>query len=623
MLNALRSSGSNTFVWIIIGLLIVGLAGFGIGGSGGGGAETPVANVGEEPVTVRQYVRALNEQNRQLTAQYGTQLSMQDLRAAGIDQIVIQSLLTNAAFDGEAKRIGISIGDETVLRELLRIDSFKGLDGKFDKDRYEMILENADLSPSEYEDVMRDERTRRIIQASVVGGIRVPDTAARQIVSFQAERRALEWVRFSEANLADPIGGADDAALQAHYEANIEDYRTAERRTVEYAYLTEEMVMDSVQVDAAEVRALYDDRVADYSNPARRMVDRIVYPDRAAAETAIAAIRAGEQSFDDAAADRGLGPDAIDLGEVTETDVNKEERALLFAAQEPGILGPVKSDVGPAIYRINAILDASLVTFEEAEAELRGELAQELAAVQIAEASSDIEDLLAGGAMPADLAADTDMVFGTATIEQNSSDGPAADQAFRDEVFAADLGEDRDLIQLSDGIAVVRVVGIAESDIPPLASVKSEVETAWRAAEVERRLIALAQSQQVRVDDGAELGAIAADFGLIVTEEAPLGRSDIIEDTPPQFAREIFAAKDGKAAVVADGETVLLARITEIIAADPDADEVALPIDSVRGDMSRNTAQDLLYYFANGLQEAAGISVNQSLIDNVQSQFIN
>lgn len=623
MLNALRSSGSNTFVWIIIGLLIVGLAGFGIGSSGGGAARTPVANVGDEPVTVDEYVRAINEQNRRFSAQYGTQLTMQDMRAAGIDQMVIEALLNDAAFSGEAARIGISVGDDIVLKELLASDAFRGLDGKFSKEQYEARLENIRLTPAEYEEIMRKARTRRIIQATVAGGIQVPETAARAIVSFQAEKRSLEWVRLLETHLQDPIGAPDETALKSHYDANSEDYRTPEIRDVTFAYLTEDMLMADIEIDPAEIAALYEDRADEFQSPARRIVDRIVYPDAATAEAALAKITAGDGDFDNAAADRGLGEGAIDLGEVTETDVNAAERAILFAATEPGVFGPIQSDLGPALYRINAVLDATTVSLADATEDLRGELAQEVAADLIAEATDAIEDLIASGATIEELANETDLTFGTLSINRDSTEGIAADIAFREEAFAASEAEERNLFDLSDGVAVLRVDKITDPKLPALDDVRAAVETAWRSEEVERRLIALAQSQKARIDEGAELGAIATDFGLVVTEEAPLGRSDIIEDTPPEFVREIFAAEIGKGAVVADADSVLLARITDIIAADPNAEEVALPTESVRGEIARNTAQDLLGYFAKGLQDSAGISVNQSLLENIQSQLTN
>jgi len=108
MLNALRSKGSNVFVWIIIGLLIVGLANFGIGSSGGGTATTPIAEVGQEPVSVDEYVRAINIQRRALSSQFGRQLTMAEMQSLGLDRGVLRGLIDEATLNNEAAQAGLS-----------------------------------------------------------------------------------------------------------------------------------------------------------------------------------------------------------------------------------------------------------------------------------------------------------------------------------------------------------------------------------------------------------------------------------------------------------------------------------------------------------------------------------
>ena len=79
----------------------------------------------------------------------------------------------------------------------------------------------------------------------------------------------------------------------------------------------------------------------------------------------------------------------------------------MFGTEELGIYGPVTTLLGPAIFRVNAVLDATQITFEEARDELRRQLAQTEAANRIVEATDSIDDLIAGGATLEEVADET------------------------------------------------------------------------------------------------------------------------------------------------------------------------------------------------------------------------
>ncbi len=621
MLNNLRSGGSNAFVWVILFLLIIGLAGFGTGGLGGGGASTPVASVGETSVTVDDYVRAYNQENRQVSAQFGRALTPQEMQMFGLDQRIISQLLNGAALDDEASRLGFSVGDETVRERLMRIQAFRGIDGQFDQAAYEFALEQTNLDPAEYDDIVRSETTRQLVQASIMSGVSTPETAAEAIVAFLGQKRAVNWVRLNATHLDAPVGEPTDTQLAEYYTANEADYTLPETRTVTYAAITEEQLAANMDVDESEIRAIYDDRIDEFRAPARRLLDRIVFGDNAQAEAAKAAIDAGTSGFEDIAEERNLETDDIDLGEVVAEDLNAAERDLVFNAEDLGIYGPVDSEFGPALYRINAILDETIVTFDEAKEELRTEAALENAANEIADALEEIENLLAGGATLEELANETILELVTASVTAESEDGLAADEAFRAEAFSADVGEERDPIDLNDGVAVLRVDAITEPTLQPISDVRFEVSEAWRLAETQTQITALGDVLKGRIEGGENIGDVAATYSLILNEEEPLGRNGIIEDTPPEFVASVFEAEVNDVVVVPDNGSVLIGQLTQIVPEDMRSDAVKEPIALFTRELDGATANDVFAYFTQGLQDEAGVTVNTSLIASVLSQL--
>lgn len=621
MLTSLRSGKSNGFVWVILILLIIGLAGFGIGGSGAGGASTAVASVGDADVTVDEYVRAYNQENQRIAQQFRRALTPEEIRLFGVDQQVLSQLLNGAALDGEAARLGISVGDETVRTRLMRTQAFRGIDGNFDETAYEFALQQSGLNPAEYDNIVRGETTRQVLQAAIMAGVNAPDTAAEAIVSFLGQNRRVNWVRLNATHLDTPVGAPSDAQLQEFYEANPADYTLPETRDITYAYVTEAMLAETMEISDAEVREIYDERINEFRAPARRLLDRIVFGTADEARAAKARIDEGTAGFEDIATERGLETDDMDLGEVVEGDLNADERALIFAAEDLGVYGPVTSDLGPALYRINAILDETLVTFDAARDELSTEVALERAADQIAAEFDVVEDLLAGGATLEEVAAETLLELGSMSLTADTTDGVAADQAFRDEALSADEGEERDPINLTDGLAVIRVNEIKAPALQPLETIKLRLAEAWRLAETEAQITNLGTVLKDRIDGGESLGDVAATYNLVMVEDGPLGRNGIIEDTPPEFVAAIFNADLNDIVVVPDSGSVLIGQIIEIIPEDMTSEDVAQPLSLFSRELDAATANDIFAYFTQGLQDEAGISVNQSLITNIQNQL--
>ena len=162
---------------------------------------------------------------------------------------------------------------------------------------------------------------------------------------------------------------------------------------------------------------------------------------------------------------------------------------------------------------------------------------------------------------------------------------------------------------------------IKEPALHPLEDVRGDVEAAWTLSETTARLTDLGGSLKERIDGGEALSDIASELDMILIEEAPLGRNDIVEDTPPEFVRDIFGAEQDEGVVVQDEGSVLIARITDIIPAVLVGEEVSAQLGMIETQIENSTANDLFAYFTQGLQTEAGISVNQSLIESVLGQL--
>ncbi|MCA3537151.1 MAG: SurA N-terminal domain-containing protein, partial [Rhodobacter sp.] len=376
-----RRKGSTVLVWVLMALLIAGLGGFGVTNFGGGTAR--IATVGDRPIEVTEYARALQQELQAFSAQLGQPVTMEMAQTLGLDSQVRRRLITAAALDNEAARIGLSVGDARVVQEIMANDAFKGVSGAFDRETYRFTLERNNLTEPAFETRVREDLSRSLLQGAVAGGFTAPAPMVAALQAWIAETRGFTLLRLTEADLPTPLPDPTDADLRAFYDANPALFTAPEARRITYAALLPEMLSQTIQLDEAALRAAYDERIAEFVQPERRLVERLVFPTDAGAAAAKARLDAGE-TFEALVEERGLTLADIDLGEQSREDLGAAGDAV-FALTEPGVTGPLPSDLGPALYRMNGILVAQNTAFEDAREALATEQMMDAARRDIAD----------------------------------------------------------------------------------------------------------------------------------------------------------------------------------------------------------------------------------------------
>ena len=208
----------------------------------------------------------------------------------------------------------------------------------------------------DYESGLRADIARTVLQTAVVGGIVAPAAMTDTLVAYSGETRGFSVLQFSEATLPTPIATPTEEALKTYYDAHLDTFTRPEAKRITYAALMPADLAAKQPVDEAAVQDLYNSRLADYVVPEKRLVERLVYPTDADAAAAKARLDAGE-SFETLVKDRGLELTDIDLGDVTKSELGAAGDAV-FALTGPAVAGPLPTDLGPALFRMNAILAA-------------------------------------------------------------------------------------------------------------------------------------------------------------------------------------------------------------------------------------------------------------------------
>ncbi|MFL2791804.1 MAG: SurA N-terminal domain-containing protein [Paracoccaceae bacterium] len=617
MAKALRSKSTNIFVWILLLLLIVGLAGFGAGSFGG--SFSTVGSVGDEKVTLKTYIRALNNQLNQISQQTGQQFSLEQAQLLGVDRQVLDQVLAIAALDGQVRKAGISVGDNAVKNQLMNTPAFKGLDGKFDEKAYEFALNQADLSPSEYDEILRKENSRMLLQNAVSNGVKSNETYALTLLNFHRQSRSFSWSKINATNLETPAKDPSNADLNAFYLENADSYKIPESKNISYVSLTPTMLFNQIEVNEEDLKQLYEENIDQYVIAEKRSLQRLIFSNEAEASAAYSAHEDGTKTFEQLVSERDLTLADVSLGELSKTDLDEAVADKIFESNALGIYGPYKTDLGPTLYNVQKIIPGSITTFEEAIDTLQTYTKSENAIEIINGMIDEIDDLLASGATIEEVALDTDMTLKLASYyEGNESVGIEESYEFKLEASKISKEDYPTLITLSDGsILAMRLDSIKPSFLQTFETVKEELEKDWINAENNEKLKILSGDIVAKLKSGATFESL----GLIEKNNTDVLRGGSNSEIPTALINKIFKLNITEIGQIEDKNSIFIAKLNGITDFDATAPDNKKWIDYLSAQREQQLAQDYLESFLAAIQNKEGVSIDQKSLNAIQASI--
>ncbi|WP_372992461.1 peptidyl-prolyl cis-trans isomerase [Sulfitobacter sp.] len=613
-MKAKGNSVTKTAVWILMGMLILGLGGFGAVNFNGN--VSSIGTVGDKEISVDQYARELQQQIRAIEGQTGEALSFQQAQAIGLDRAVLQRIVRLRALDNETTEMGISIGDENLRERIIDIPSFQGIDGNFDREGYRFALQQAGLSEAEFEDSLREEAARSLLQGAISGGVTMPDVYAQTLVNFVGEKRSFTWAALTQDNLQAPLPAPTDADLQAFYDANPDNFLLPASKSITYVILTPQDVLDEVEISEDELRKAYEDRADEYIQPERRLVERLVFPNEEAANLAAAALEVSGTTFDALVLDRGLTLQDIDMGDVGRLELDGAGEAV-FAAEPGAVVGPLPTNLGPALFRVNGILPSLNTTFEDASPALQQDLAGDRAARLVEVRAQDLDDQLAGGAKLEQLAEESKMTLGTIEWTNGSDQDIAAYETFRAAAAALTEGDFPKIDQLEDGsVFAMRLDGTKPERPNPFEDARTLVAEAWTADQLLTALTVQAEEAQSALEGGSDF----ATLGLTENVQENLTRDAVISRAPEGLLTEVFEAAPGDIRIIEGADGVVIARLDSISAAE-DNDQNQQLLGQLKTQLNQQLSQDVFTLYSSDVVRRTAPMIDQQAINAVHVNF--
>jgi peptidyl-prolyl cis-trans isomerase D len=497
-----------------------------------------VATVAGEPVTaieVQQEARQmLRQQFPRGSAQASMLLPFFASRAA-------EQLISRKAMVAEADRLGLKVSDQELRDELQngRYSQTFFPGGKFvGQEQYEQILQGADLTPTTFENAVRQDLLLRKLQALVTGSAKVTDADVRQEFERRNTKVKFEYAILTQADLLKGLHPTDQE-LKAFYERNKASYNNAipEKRKVKYTVIDLEKIGAQTPVTHEDLQSYYDQHRDEYRLPEQVKVSHIliktplpaadgkvdekaVEAARAKAEDVLKQLKAGgdfAKLAEKYSEDPGSGKNGGSLGLIGRGRTVPEFEKAAFSLPKGQISDLVKSSYGFHIIRVDDKQEAHMKTLDEVKDQIEPAIKQQKAQRAAENAANALVKQARTDGLDKAAATQGMAVVTTDYFARNESvPGIGNSTQFMDAVFTARDKAPVDSVAFPQGFAVYEVLGVKPPATPTFDEIRARVEGEFKN---ERASVLLSQKTQElsdRAKAAHDLKKVAKELGATV-----------------------------------------------------------------------------------------------------------
>ncbi len=624
VLEKMRKGASQILGLVLIGLLVISFAVWGIADIFTGYGQQTLIKVGDTELSAQDYQRAQQEELRGMSAQAGRSLSLQEARALGLDDRVLERLIGGAAVDSHAKDLGLGISDEILFENITSEPAFQDSAGNFSPLAFAQTLRNMGMSEQGYLAAMRENNLRRQLLTTVGAVPSSPEVLVVALNRYNGETRVLRYVLVPQS-AAGEIPNPTEEELKRYYENQRGKFTQPEYRKAGVLAVTPESVRDQVTITEADLKTAYETDKDKLGKPEKRTVQQITFPDLDAAKAAREKI-VGGTDFMEVAKAQGLSETDVNLGNVTRGELADSVIAEeAFKLEKDKVSEPITGKLGSIVLlRVTAIEEGKTPTFEEAKAELEKKILKERASGFIFDLHDKIEDELAGGSQLSEVAEKLKLNY--QVIDQvdrggKKPDGSAvtlpAQKEVLNAIFATDAGVENDAIDAKDeGVIWYEVLGVTPEQLKPFDQVKAEVEQGWRAEEARNRVAKYAQELINSLNSGKTLEDIAKDLNVEVLTSDPLKRDGITVNILPTTVAQAFTLPEGGYGSAPSGidEGRVVFKVDKVTAPPP-VDE---PTSSrLKQQLALLMGEDTISEYFQALESRYGVTINRQALEKL------
>ena len=637
MLITIRERASGVIGWTVAGVIILVFAVWGIGSYFEGVSEIIVATADKIEINQQTYQQAMSDRRRRLVQMMGRNVDAELFSSTAFKRQVVEELIDTTLQNETLHASGFRISDAQ-LAALIQNTAVFHTDGQFDRDRYELLVQNSGMTIQGYESYQRqqgvvDQLVRGLGQSAIVSTNSI-DKAWKLL----DQRRIASYTTLEFDNFLDDIQ-VSETAIEKEYQANLDGYFEPASIQVDYLKLSVEDLGTRLDVDEADILRMYEDNPDRYRQPGSRSASHIllsVSPDAADAQidqvrqraSEIVARARGGESFASLAEvnsdDKGSAKRGGELGVIRPGTMVKPFEDAVFVMGEGEISEPVRTQYGFHVIRLDRITESRVQSLDQ----VRSEIEIEVRRLRAEERFNELAEILGSTVFeqPDSLEPAADhlgvKVMRSEWFTQDAGTGIAEFQGVRDAAFGNEVlidGLNSELIEIDqDNLVAIRKVDYRARRQLDLNEARPGLEKRLRAVEASDRMEKAGEDLVARLKSGADWDELLIAHKL-ARVRLPETTETLLEPLEQVVARVVYAALvplSGQ--IVYGGERISPARyaiyrLERVEFGDPAnaSEEDRLGVEKI---LSSRRGGEMVIGWRQGLRKVAKVQINEELL---------
>jgi peptidyl-prolyl cis-trans isomerase D len=613
---------------------------WGAGRSGRGGGASAAVQVGDRAVSEAEFIAEMRRMNDRFQQQFGDQWN--DLR----DQVDLAGQTVGYFIErelhlAEAAEAGIVVSDEELREAILSNPMFQDRDGRFvGQETYErMIRGYFQIGPQEFERRFSEDLAISKLQSLVERGVHVSDAEVAEAIRRQRETADFAAMQVRYERFLNDVTVTDDDLL-AHYEENTEEYRRPEQRVIRSLVVETSRLRRLLPAEEEDLRAYYDEHRDEFTVGEQAHARHILFrvpPSadgdqrteiRLRADGVVQIARSGGDFAELASKyseDPGSKDNGGDLGWFGRGEMVPEFETAVFGAKPGDILGPVESQFGFHIIKVEGFTPEQLQPFDEVQEQVRFRVLEGRAAAEAEIRASALlrrasSEEAASDELWQQIADEDEAVVLNVSPPFGRGEpvpGTGGGSELSDEVFAANVDDIGGPLAIPRGWMVWQVAEVRPEGVPPFEDVRAAVDQQVR--KLKALGLAVGVATQIAEDwrGGGDPEKIAAEFGTTVIEAGGHRRGAAISGVgaAPAVDRAVFSAAAGDVVgpVRIGDRGVVVAKVEQLSLVDPvDLEREAV---QARDQLAAERGQMLLRAMINERRRDTEVTVDNQFME--------
>lgn len=627
-------TGIMAFVLIAIlaGFAIADLTNFGSGQINFGMGSGTLAKVGDQEVNEREMSDAMQRRLQQARqekpdADYASVI--------GDFNIVLDALLDERTLLAFADKYDFPLSKRLVDAEIAQIPGTKGLNGQFNEQSYQQFLAQQRLTDPQVRRILSAGLLQRLLLTPIATNARVPVGMATPYAAMLLEQRegeaAIVPIDSFKAGLQP-----GDGQLQQYYAANRARYMIPEQRVLRIARLGPEQV-SGVTASDQEITAYYNQNKATYAPSDTRSLTQAVAQDQATA-IAIAGRAKGGQPLAAAAGANAAVTELKDQTRAAYAGVSGDKAAqAVFSAPQGAVIGPIKSNFGWVVVKVESVKAGGGKTLDQARAEIAAKVTADKRKGAIEDAIDKVQNALDEGSNFSEAVGvaklpvtNTPLITAAGTSRTDTSYRLPAELAPTLKTgFDIAPNDPPEVVTLPGdaGYAIVSPGQVVPAAPAPLASIRAQVAADWINSEATKRAQMAATQIAARANGNVTLADAMKSVGAPIPPSRPIAArriqiADQQGNVPPAM-KILFTVGAGKARMAPNpsGGGFFVVKVNKIIP----GNALSAPqlIGQVRGELSQAAAQDYAQQFVADMKKQLKAKRNESAIQGFRARLLS